>query len=346
MTKLHSIKQNYENDALPDFRNIGVTLRILLISNVLAFLQAILLTHSWEDLPRQTMQMATLFTPVLLCMLICLWIVQPWLKKIPYYYGVAFIQTLVVVMTITIYVLGGELYQKHAADTLHFDLLRYTLASSIVCSILLLYFRLRSRLLSQSLNEARLQMLRARIRPHFFFNCINAVLGIVRAQPKKAETALEDMADLFRMAMAEAQDFTLLQQEIQLCKQYLALEQLRMGDRLQVKWHIDDLADDTLIPPFMLQPLLENAVYHGIETMSQGGHISVSLQCQHNTLKCMVENPCTSKQHKAHAGNKMALKNIRSRLSLLFDTDASYAVESGENFYRVQISIPYLKKGS
>src|SRR5665647_2602651 len=171
--------------------------------------------------------------------------------------------------TLCIYYIGGEFYRPDASGDPYFNVLRGEFISVSMCTLLLMYFRLRAQVLSRALEDARLQVLRARIRPHFLYNTINAVLGIVRAQPKQAETALEDMADLFRMAMSDAHDLVPLGREIQLSKQYVALEQMRMGDRLRVDWQIQDVPDDVLIPPLLLQPLLENAVYHGIEPLSR-----------------------------------------------------------------------------
>ena len=345
MNKARSIKQNVLPDALPNFCNLGVTLRILLISNGLALLQAVLLASTWSDVPLRIMQTSTLFAPILLFSLLSLWALQPRLKQLPYWHGVLVVNVLVIVLILVIYFIGGELYHSPGHGDRYFDLLRYALFGVMVCSVALMYFRLRSRLLSHALHEARLQMLRARIRPHFLFNSINAVLGIVRAQPKQAETALEDMADLFRMAMSEAQDFVPLNQEIQLCKQYIALEQLRMGDRLRVDWQMQNIPGDALIPPLLLQPLLENAVYHGIESLSQGGVINIVLRRNGAELKFTVENPCATRgEHVLHAGNKMALQNIRERLELLFDAEARYQVENGKDFYRVEITLPYIKE--
>jgi two-component system sensor histidine kinase AlgZ len=248
----------------------------------------------------------------------------------------------VVVLTLSIYHLGGELYLTPDGAGSYFNEMRYGLLSVIVCGILLLYFRLRSRVLSRALNDARLQVLRARIRPHFLFNTINAVLGIVRAQPKQAETALEDMADLFRMAMSDAHDLVPLGREIQLSKQYVALEQLRMGERLRVDWQIQDMPDDVLIPPLLLQPLLENAVYHGIEPLPQGGSIHIALSRSGDELHLKVENPCPASNDPSHRGNRVALRNIRERLDLLFDVEARYQVESGKDFYRVEIIFPFV----
>ncbi|TAN73885.1 MAG: sensor histidine kinase [Gallionella sp.] len=342
MKMARSIKQNTPSDALPNFRNLGVTLRILLISNGLALLQAILLAGAPADVPLQMMQIIMLLAPVLLAGLLLLWAAQPWLDRLAYRHGVLAVNALVAILTLAAYSSGSGLY---GGDGNYFDAARYVLFGAMVCNIVLMYFRLRSRLLSHALHDARLQVLRARIRPHFLFNTLNAVLGIVRAQPKLAETALEDMADLFRMAMSDVQDFVLLRHEIQLCKQYIALEQLRMGERLHVDWQIQDIPNDALIPPLLLQPLLENAVYHGIEPLPQGGSIGIAVRRDGNELQIKVDNPRTPRGDDAlHTGNKMALQNIRERLELLFDVEARYEVESGKDFYHVEITLPYMKE--
>ena len=344
MSNLRSINQNASPDALPNFRNLGVALRILLISNVLALLLALLLASAWADVPQRMLQIAALLTPILLTSLLLLWLVQPWLRRLDYWQGVLAVNTLVAVTLLAIYSLGGELYNPSRENENSFDLVRYALFSVTVCGILLLYFRLRTQTLSRALDDARLQVLRARIRPHFLFNTINAVLGIVRSQPKQAETALEDMADLFRMAMSEEHDLVPVGQDIQLSKQYMALEKLRMGERLRVDWQIKGVPDDALIPPLLLQPLLENAVYHGIEPLQQGGCISIVLRRSGDELHLKVENPCPLRDSAPHRGNRVALRNIRERLDLLFDVEARYQFESGKDYYRVEISLPYIRE--
>jgi len=370
MNSPRSIKQNAGPDTLPNFRNLGIMLRILLISNGLAILQAIMLANTWADVIQRMLEITMLLAPVLLTSLLLLWIAQPWLTRLPYWQGVSVTMTLVVALTLAIYELGGDLYSQDEVPKYYFTEARYALLSVTVCGILLLYFRLRAKMLTRALHEARLQVLRARIRPHFLFNTINAVLGIVRARPKQAETALEDMADLFRMAMTDARDLVPLHREIKLSKQYIALEQMRIGERLKVDWQIRDVPESALIPPLLLQPLLENAVYHGIEPLTQGGVIKVVLGYDDDGIRISVENPHVAStatkdrqnegeslkvyepadstpQHilnKRRPNNKMALLNIRERLDLLFDAEASYQVENGDNYYRVEINLPYIKE--
>jgi len=365
VNSLRSIKQNARPDALPNFRNLGIILRILLISNGLAFLQSIMQASEWTDVAQHMIQIVTLLTPILLTSLLLLWVVQPWLNRLPYRKGSLATMAIVAVLTLSIYEFGSDVYNPSGSAKYFYDEARYVLLSMVVCVILLLYFRLRAKMLTRALHEARLQVLRARIRPHFLFNTINAVLGIVRTQPKKAETALEDMADLFRMAMADAKDMVPLRREIKLSKQYIELEQLRMGERLGVDWKMQGVPDDAMIPPLLLQPLLENAVYHGIEPLPQGGIINIMLRRSGDELHLTVDNPFLTHNAGDRRGvhefeqsmapeagnmrrpnNKMALLNIRERLDLLFDAEARYQVESANNLYRVEIVLPYVKERS
>jgi two-component system sensor histidine kinase AlgZ len=219
-------------------------------------------------------------------------------------------------------------------------LVRSSFFTVVATGILLSYFNQRNRALSPAIIGARLQALQARIRPHFLFNSINAVLSLIRSDPKRAETALEDMADLFRVLMADNRELVPLQSEVDLCRQYLDLEKLRLGERLQIAWHIDNMPADALIPPLVLQPLLENAVYHGIEPAQEGGEIVINIYRSRDEVHLVLTNPYRSDGNH-HSGNKMAMGNIRERLALHFDVEAQLMSKVTENSYQVHIVIPY-----
>jgi two-component system sensor histidine kinase AlgZ len=221
----------------------------------------------------------------------------------------------------------------------------YWLITFLVTVVLLIYFDLRGRSLSPALAEARLQALQARIRPHFLFNSINAVLSLIRQDPKQAERALEDMADLFRVLMADNRQLTPLARELELCREYLNLEKLRLGERLQVEWHVDNMPHDALVPPLVLQPLLENAVYHGIEPRLTPGTVSINIYRSREQVHLVLRNPYEHDGNH-HAGNKMALANIRERLALHFDAEASLNTNVTDSAYQVHIIMPYQKAAS
>jgi two-component system sensor histidine kinase AlgZ len=222
---------------------------------------------------------------------------------------------------------------------------RYWVFTVLVTGVLIGYFDLRGRALSPALTEARLQALQARIRPHFLFNSINAVLSLMRQEPRRAEQALEDLADLFRVLMADNRQLTPIAREVGLAKQYLSIETLRLGDRLRVEWDVLHMPADALIPPLVLQPLLENAVYHGIEPRTAPGAIHIRIARDGGRIQLGISNPYLPRgEH--HAGNRMAFANIRERLALHFDAEASIDTIASEETYEVRIVIPYLKAGA
>ena len=202
---------------------------------------------------------------------------------------------------------------------------------------------MRARAFSPAQAEARLAALNARIRPHFLFNSLNAVLALIRARPQQAEAALESLSDLFRAAMRDPGEMISLADEIALGKQYFELERLRLGERLAVDWQIGSVSLNLPIPPLMLQPLLENAVYHGIEPSGQPGELTIAFARQDGGLRIEIANPFDpgSPRQNAHSGNQMALANIRERLMLFYDIEARLETETGSGRYLVRIVIPY-----
>jgi len=216
-----------------------------------------------------------------------------------------------------------------------------TLVLTVVVAVfLLLYFHLHTKAFSPALAEARLQALQARIRPHFLFNSLNAVLALIRRDPKRAERSLEDLADLFRTLMADARQFVRLADEIALLERYADIEQLRLGDRLRIAWELDAAPSDALLPPMVLQPLLENAVYHGVEPGTGTGDVLVRIERRGHRVHAALENPYLEKGNQ-RAGNRMALDNIRERLALFFDAEARLETRIANGRYRVDIEIPY-----
>ncbi len=207
----------------------------------------------------------------------------------------------------------------------------------------LYYLDLLQRAYSPAIAEARLQALQARIRPHFLFNSLNAALSLIRSQPALAESMLEDLAELFRVLMADNQRLVPLQQELTLCQQYLRIEQLRLGPRLQCEWQQEGEAEQVMLPPLLLQPLLENAVYHGIEPLPEGGLITVTLRYQSQRLTIRVSNPLAAGSGKV--GNQMALKNIRERLRLHYDLEASLKHSRLADRFEVELSLPTRRSG-
>ena len=325
-----------KNSRLPNLHNLGVHLRILLIVNLLSVVAATLLNKQLNKFLPLLAELSAVIQPIILLSMLSLYGLYPLLNKLKYWQGLLAILLLEIAISAFVVMLITRYFSFDIVSIPY----RVMVLTGIVTAIVLYYFSLQERAYSPAIAEARLQALQARIRPHFLFNSINAVLSLIRSQPKRAENALEDMADLFRVLMAENRDLVPLAQEIALCRQYLSIESLRLEDRLKISWQIDDMPPEALIPPLILQPLLENAVYHGIEPLPEGGEIVVAITTKHKELHINISNPYAP-ENDHHNGNRMALKNIKERLKLHFDLEATLKNEIKDNRYNVHIRLPY-----
>ena len=332
------VNQNAYTSALPNFRNLGILVRILVIVNLAAVVGAVVKSAAVGDSWRIFVEMSIVVQPVLILSLLALMLLQGLLRRMPYALGALAVVLLELAIVTAVHMVGRPLVGLEAGP-----LERLWIMALALTIMLLVYFDLRGRALSPALSEARLQALQARIRPHFLFNSINAVLSLVRKDPRRAERALEDMADLFRVLMADNRDLTPLQREVDLCREYLNIEQLRLGERLKIEWHIDNMPRDALIPPLVLQPLLENAVYHGIEPRLEPGVVSINIYLARDQVHAVLRNPY-ERRGSHHAGNKMAIANIRERLALHFDVEASLDARVRDSTYEVHITIPYVRR--
>ena len=334
-----SINQNRHPNLLPNFRNLGVMLRLLVIVIAMTIVAAALKSSTWYDMLDQWLGISALAQPMVILSLLLLGLADRWLHELDYPLAVAVIVAIELGIVSVVVIATSAVFSPDTPG-----LARSCFFTAVATLLVLAYFNLRSRMLSPALTEARLQALQARIRPHFLFNSINAVLSLVRTEPRRAETALEDLADLFRVLMADNRDLVPLEREVELCRQYLGLEALRLGNRLRVQWQVDKMPGDALVPPLLLQPLLENAVYHGIEPSMEPGVISIHIFNDRDRVHMLLRNP-SRKQGSHHTGNKMALANIRERLSLHFDAEASLQTRDTDGQYEVRIALPYVREG-
>ena len=335
-----SINQNRQQNALPDFRNLGVILRVLVAVSVMTLAAAAIRTYSLEAWLQLWITSIAFVAPVTILSLVILGAAAPWLGRLDYRAAVAVILALELAITTVAAQFSTGLLPGGAQGTL----LRYWFLAAAGTLLILGYFELRNRALSPALTEARLQALQARIRPHVFFNSINAVLSLVRSEPRRAEEALHDMAELFRVLMADNRDLIPLRRELEICQQYLGIEQLRLGDRLRVRWSTETTPADAMVPPLLLQPLLENAVYHGIEPAAEPGTVTVDMRLSGETLRIVLRNPYRG-EGRHQPGNRMALANIRERLLLHFDAEASLSTRIDDGEFEVAISLPYVREG-
>jgi two-component system sensor histidine kinase AlgZ len=198
----------------------------------------------------------------------------------------------------------------------------------------------RAELMAQA--DARVQALQARIRPHFLFNSLNTIASLIFSDPKNAEAATVDLADIFRGSMRRADQPISLAEELQLARQYLDMEQRRLGERLEINWRVDELPKGAAVLPLMLQPLLENAVAHGIQSRREGGGISVYGRLEGDQVVVTIANPVAPKGV-SNPGNGMALENIRERLRLAFGSRASLITYDNEEQFYAVLNLPFVE---
>ena len=328
-----SIRQNHFPNALPDFRNLGVMARALLVVNLAALAAVVVREADWQRALDAFVSSTVLVEPPLLASLVLLPAVSALLRGLPYWPGCALVLALVLALSAATHALLGTIAGVG---------LERMLALAALATVLVLgYFRLHQRAYSPALVEARLQALQARIRPHFLFNSLNAVLALIRSDPRRAERTLEDLADLFRALMSDGRSLVRVADEIALIERYAAIEQLRLGTRLRMAWDLDQAPVDALLPPLVLQPLLENAVYHGVEPGTGTSDVLVRIERRGDRVHMLIENPAPPPGAGARPGNHMALDNIRERLMLFFDADARLETGERDGRYRVEIDIPY-----
>jgi two-component system sensor histidine kinase AlgZ len=228
------------------------------------------------------------------------------------------------------------------AQDVGYTLIRNLSVAAILIGLALRYFYLHyesdQRLQVQA--QARLQALQARIRPHFLFNSMNTIASLTHDQPDLAEQAIENLSDLFRASLA-AESSISLKQELELTRSYIDLEALRLGDRLEVMWKVPTPEPKLNLPALTLQPLVENAIYHGIEPLPGGGIIEIDIHESGTAIEILISNPLIPVQQAGRRqGNRMALENIRERLALAFGGSAAMDLSETETRYTIKLTIP------
>jgi two-component system, LytTR family, sensor histidine kinase AlgZ len=212
------------------------------------------------------------------------------------------------------------------------------LTGALLSAVLVAALVLRSKGRMPAETTARLAELQARIRPHFLFNSLNSAIALVREDPGKAEALLEDLSELFRHALVSNGDSATLSEEVQLARHYLAIEEIRFGERLRVEWSIDPRAGSARVPALFLQPLVENAVKHGVEPSPTGAEVKITTQRRGPVVVIKVTNSVPSGQGKP--GHGVALENVRDRLRLLHDVQGQFQTALIDGLYQVRMEVP------
>jgi two-component system, LytTR family, sensor histidine kinase AlgZ len=338
---------------LPDLGSFGVAIRIIFFAEIIAVIAVICRNpvfneQAWQDF--RLLSILALITA--LSTIIALKLVSGWIRRMSLTAGsiIVFLLSLGAIaggIEAMIFILHyfGLIAQRW--PDWHLTLLIRSLLVGAVSSILGLRYLIlghRAQTDAKLEQEARLQALQSRIRPHFLFNSMNSIASLTRSDPARAEAALQDLADLFRVLLADARKLVPISAEREISRQYLEIEKLRLGDRLKVTWNVNNIPRNALIPALTLQPLLENAIYHGIEPRFGGGVLKIELWGETETLNILISNPLPEVRKHAHGkGNKIAMDNIRQRLFTYFGSAAVMQNFEEGSQYHVKLKMPIVK---
>ncbi len=338
-----------KQDLLPDFCDNRVILVVILIAQLLATVLTLANFGGFTYFAYTSffIQSVALLDAALLCY------GKRWLNQLSLGKSTLLIyillQLVTLLMTIMIYTfIEQHLSPLNSQHGLLPSILRNVCISAIITAVALRYFHIRhqNHLRLQAENLARIQALEARIRPHFLFNSLNTIANLVHIEPDRAEDAVLDLAELFRSTLAKNEQITLAE-ELEISQRYLRMEQLRLGDRLTIEWQIPEALHSLTLPALVLQPLIENAIYHGIEPLPKGGTIKVRAEPDKPNVQISVSNPIIPKDSTmAHSqrqhvrGNRVAMDNIRQRLALAYGNLAALNVEQSAEHYTVILVIP------
>lgn len=339
---------------LPDFCTTPVVVKIVLLSG----LALILVQVAPNESPRAHITQLTVGMLYVLAlnglMVAALCRTGAWLREKTSYAAVLWTFALVIGLTamgsLAAFWLDHALGLGATIDVAMFD--QFVIGNSIFAAVLwgviLRYFYVNGEHQRQikAQAEARFEALEARIRPHFLFNSLNTIASLIPTRPDQAEQAIENLADLFRVAIRPGLGPSNLAQEIELAKRYLEIEALRLGDRLVVDWRIDAADLTQPMPTLLLQPLVENAVLHGVAKLRSGGAVTIEVAQDHTHLRLQVSNPLPEAPATPAAlklsGSGVALANIKQRLALQYGDLASLRIEVSPSRYRVEVILPRL----
>jgi len=337
---------------LPDFCAPGNVLAVVLIAELVALLLTLarfgLSSALWPDLARTSLFLlwVGLGTAGALCAM------RPRLVQLDARRGSAI--ALGIVLGITAIVTEGAWWIVASAGRLlgldegglgpsHLAFLgRNLLVGAIAGGLALRYFYVSQQWKRNVEAEAssRVRALQSRIRPHFLFNSMNTIAALTRSEPARAEEAVTDLAELFRFSLRESRDRIRLDEELDIARTYARIEALRLGDRLRLDWQLPDLPADAGVPALILQPLVENAVYHGVERLAEGGTVTIGGERQGRFVEIYVDNPVAPGADLRRGGSGIGLDNVRQRLQLMFPGEGALRCEESGGRFRATLRFP------
>ncbi len=331
---------------LPNFCSIQVVFAVVITAQLLALVLALNNTAGAGADFSSSLSLYSLFiqwVALIWAALVC--VLRQHLRHLPNWLAGIVVWLLILLITlavseVSIYVLDLENSgQEHL-----FFVLKNMAVSAIVAALVLRYIYLqflwRLQVIAES--QAHLQSLQSRIRPHFLFNSMNTIASLIHSRPALAEETVHDLSDLFRASLSDARNLSTLGEELELARGYLRIEAQRLGERLQVTWDLDELPLEARMPALMLQPLLENAVYHGIEPAPGPGSIEIVGRYRRKRVNISIRNSQAPEiQGGRSSGNRMAMDNIRQRLQGCYQEQAGLTQSEVDGGYQVRLFFPH-----
>ncbi len=338
-----------ENDEinffLPDLCQAQSILFLVLVSELLVFVQ-VLFTSTFFDFDWVQLGLASLFVQWLVlgsAALLCN--IRPWLMRMSALRATIVAFALILLMTLVGSLIAEAFIQGFVpvSEEGLGRIVRNLLIATIMTTIAFRYFFLSHQLREQEKAElsSRIQALQSRIRPHFLFNSMNIIASLISVDPEVAEEVVEDLSVLFRASLNDSSNEPVrLSEELDLCEKYVHIESLRLDDRLRVDWQIEVDTGQVKIPLLTLQPLLENAIYHGIQPRRDGGLVDISITEIDGLINILISNPLADQESQHERGNHMALENIRNRLLAIYGPDSGLTTEKSADRFITRLFYP------
>ncbi len=338
-----------EQHFLPDFGSFGMAIRFIFLAELIAIIITIGRNPVFDEQAWQDLNLLSAFAiSISLCSVVILKLASPLLRRT----SVAFGSVLVVLLLLFVTAVGtdGMIFALYDLGLIperwppwrESLIIRSLLVALIIGVLGVRYFiaQHQAEVEGRAQQEARMQALQSRIRPH-----LNTVASLTRSNPEKGEAVLHDLADLFRVLLADARKLVPLSAEREISRQYLEIEKIRLGERLHVQWNVSpNIPRSALIPALTLQPLLENAIYHGIEPRFAGGTIKIDMWAEGETLNILISNPLPDVRSAPRSkGNKIAQDNTRQRLTTQFGSAANLQAFEEGGQYHVKIKMPIVR---
>lgn len=338
---------------LPDFCEPKSTIGALVIIELLAIMLTIPslgTTLYWNKLLFTSIyiQWITLICLIIFCLL------RNRLKSVSQNTQASISYAIIIFVTLFMSEAAFEMtrYTNHQLLPFPFGHAEFILISLVISAITglvaLRYFYLRHETSStlEAESNARLIALQARIKPHFLFNCMNTILSLIRADPKLAEKMLENLAELMRTGLSDVNMLVPFSEELALTNRYIEMEKLRFGDRLKVECNVSEIPENSPVPSLSLQPLIENAIYHGIEPIPKGGTISIDGRYDKNLIHLQITNPVADDSEITYRrkGHHIAMENVTQRLLKHFGKMAALKSHKKDRQYIVELYIPFIQE--